>query len=139
MDPQTPQEWMRLGEEELRAAQALSNSEICSLRIIRHHCHGAAEMFLKAFLSRYGAPKYTHDLKDLLNECCSRDTSFAQLAATVEALAQDQYLSASGQESCETSTQSHYNPLVDYDSCAPSDWLGAARQIRDFVAAKVQP
>ena len=137
LDPQTPQEWMQLADGELRAAEVLNNCEECLVRVVRHHCHGAAELYLKAFLGQYGAPDRTHDLSELLAQCCLHDASFGEIATPVQSIAVDYYPTAQGQANCESSVQTHYNPADVFDGGTPCDWLDAARQVRDFVTGKI--
>ncbi len=154
-------EWLQLGDSELRAAEVLHNGEAVLLRQVRHHCHGAAECYLKAFLKRRGVERQTHKLEPLLGECVGLDLAFRSIRDAVNTLARDyppnllgddgdelespDSCSAAegesedlrGQLSCETSVQTHYNPQNTFTAGEATDWFSCVSEVRHFVRRRL--
>lgn len=135
-------ELLKLGAGALQAAKALAGS-LDTPRQVRRHCHGTAEMCLKAFLVSRGMDLNDrkiriHDLAKLNAECVRLDGSFAALSPDIAALARD-YPPNAGSEGCETSVEAHYNPQDGSEGADPAPWLESAERIRAFVESKLSP
>jgi HEPN domain-containing protein len=84
---ETPREWIRFAEGDLRVAEREMQSETPTYHTICFLCQGAAEKFLKGYLIAQGWElEKTHDILRLLKACSSHDAELGKLTAEGEIL-----------------------------------------------------
>lgn len=78
---ETPQEWLRYGEDDLTVAEHEMKVEAPVYHIICFLCQGAAEKTLKGYLIAQGwTLEKTHDILKLLEYCGDYDKGWGDLA-----------------------------------------------------------
>ena len=81
------QEWYEHGDHERRMARLLLSASPPELGGVAFHSQQAAEKYLKAMLTLYGAePPYAHDLGELLDRVEEYEEDFEAFRAAAEAL-----------------------------------------------------
>ncbi len=84
---ETPREWLRYAEGDLRVAERELLSEAPAYHTICFLCQGAAEKFLKGYLIAQGWElDKTHDILKLLKECSNHDPQLGELVVEGEIL-----------------------------------------------------
>ncbi len=84
---ETPREWLRYAEGDLRVAEREMLSEAPAYHTICFLCQGAAEKFLKGYLIAQGWElDKTHDILKLLKECSNHDPQLGELVVEGEIL-----------------------------------------------------
>ncbi|NCC36314.1 MAG: HEPN domain-containing protein [Chloroflexia bacterium] len=74
---ETPAEWFRYADENLRVAQREMGEEVPAYHTICFLCQSAAEKFLKGYLIAQGWPlERTHDIVMLLGLAATHDTAW---------------------------------------------------------------
>ncbi|MCH8295741.1 HEPN domain-containing protein [Candidatus Poribacteria bacterium] len=80
-------EWLRKGDNDLRAAGAILLLEDAPFDVVCFHTQQCVEKYLKGFLTFYQKEvRRTHDLVSLLGECNQIDSSFAEWEEVCEQL-----------------------------------------------------
>lgn len=78
---ETPREWLRYAEQDLRLAERAVQDGTPSYHTICFLCQSAAEKFLKGYLIARGwTLEKTHDIVALLKLCAEHDPTWANLA-----------------------------------------------------------
>jgi len=79
---ETPREWLRYAEQDLRVAEQAMRDELPTYHTICFLCQSAAEKFLKGYLIAQGwTLEKTHDMAALLEMCIEHDPEWEALAA----------------------------------------------------------
>jgi len=134
--------FVKLGDRELQTAEALNTGSPDLLASLRRHCHHAAEDYLKAYLvrreKRLRRRNRHHDLERLFAAALVFDTAFQELEEGIDSLARDYPPNVPGEEGCETSVETHYNPDLILSPAEADDWIAAARSIGEFVKARLE-
>jgi len=119
--------WFKRAEDDLSVARALSDKKAFFPHIVAYHCHESAEKALKAFLIARQTPyPKTHDLVVLLNLSKNILPEFNILAPPVSNLnplyIEEKY---------------PFEPVEDYCDKQLRSFVTSAKQIFDFVKAKI--
>ncbi len=77
---ETPREWLRYAEQDLRVAEWALQDEMPACHTICFLCQSAAEKFLKGYLIAQGwTLEKTHDIVTLLGVCAEYDAEWEAL------------------------------------------------------------
>ncbi len=75
--------WLTIADQDLYAAAKLLKDDDITLAASTYYTQQCAEKALKAFLAFHNCPiRKTHDLIELIKDCCEFDQEFSQLIAT---------------------------------------------------------
>jgi HEPN domain-containing protein len=125
---ETPREWLRFADENLRVAEHELAHEAPAYHTVCFLAHGAAEKYLKGYLIAQGwVLQRTHDIVALLGVCTNYDPAFAELMETGAVL--NEYIVAG-----------RYPGDLSFESIGPDEAeeaVGVARQIEALVAARL--
>lgn len=79
-DEQLAREWFDKAERDLLTADTMATIVPAPTDVVCFHCQQAAEKYLKGFLAWHATPPAkTHDLADLLAQCCIFDPRLVSL------------------------------------------------------------
>lgn len=127
---ETPAEWLRFADENLRVAEQAFGFEEPAWHTICFLCQSAAEKYAKAYLIANGwTLAKTHDIVVLLGLCSDYDSAFAALMSDSAVL--NEYVVAG-----------RYPGDLAYEDITRSDTQEAielVRRIRDLVAERLRP
>ena len=121
------EDWLSVAGEDLYAATKLLKDDDTTLAPSIYHTQQCAEKALKAFLVFNNCPiRKTHDLIELVEECCEFDQDFSQLMQAASALNPF----ATDSRYPDDRLYIPYRPQVE-------EALGQAADVLDFVKDKI--
>ena len=123
---ETPREWLRFADENLRVAEHELAYEAPAYHTVCFLAHGAAEKYLKGYLIAQGwVLQRTHDIVALLGICTNYDAAFAELMETGAVL--NEYI-----------VEGRYPGDLSFESIGPDEAeeaVNIARRVKALVAA----
>ena len=123
---ETPREWLRFADENLRVAEHELSYEAPAYHTVCFLAHGAVEKYLKGYLIAQGwVLQRTHDIVALLGICTNYDAAFAELMEMGAVL--NEYI-----------VEGRYPGGLSFESIGPDEAeeaVNIARRVKALVAA----